>query len=506
MPAITYFRLVHSTIEPGYVEKGTHARPKSSAAETSTSSTEESIGVYGQPTSTLNLEGIFKGDVAPPPGLSKFYNRDVFACDPNGLPIWCGTCANWKPDRTHHCSDVGRCVLKLDHFCPWVGGVVSEANFKFFIQFVTYTSIYTLYTMIVVSYFWADRSSHGYGVNGNWLALLVLSVLFTLFTAGMAGNSIHLALKNTTTIDNINHAARTMHLAVYIPNPQRYWRPTDPTSDPATSMVNVSTNAQTGPPPDRKTSPVSALYHTQNNPAPDRMTSPVSALDPQYQPSTHNAPAPPPQSGNHRPPLPPSIHSVDKTGFEKGECVRLMFKGSTPKAPISIPTSTSTPQQQQQQLPHPWEGTITYPLYTTTPTTTSGTVAPPPRTFAILRTRPGMNPWDLGAGMNWRQVMGHSIWDWLVPLRRSPCASHTDIRSFYPLGRDVERLKEEAGLLGGRNKMGLENEKVWGGSGGEGASEESLGDLVGGPNGSTLAIVDGHSGRERGGGSEAGWE
>lgn len=60
------------------------------------------------------------------PGLEAFYSKDVFVCEVDGRPKWCSECQQWKPDRSHHSSDLGRCVRKMDHFCPWVGGIVSE--------------------------------------------------------------------------------------------------------------------------------------------------------------------------------------------------------------------------------------------------------------------------------------------------------------------------------------------------------------------------------------------
>jgi len=60
------------------------------------------------------------------PGLESFYSKDVFVCSEDGRPKWCTTCCNWKPDRAHHCSELERCVLKMDHYCPWVGGIVGE--------------------------------------------------------------------------------------------------------------------------------------------------------------------------------------------------------------------------------------------------------------------------------------------------------------------------------------------------------------------------------------------
>lgn len=73
----------------------------------------------GQYLSVLDHEAILSGTIDPPPGLDDYYARDVFQCDPRGLPRWCGSCNNWKPDRVHHSEDVGRCVANFDHFCPW---------------------------------------------------------------------------------------------------------------------------------------------------------------------------------------------------------------------------------------------------------------------------------------------------------------------------------------------------------------------------------------------------
>jgi palmitoyltransferase ZDHHC2/15/20 len=34
-------------------------------------------------------------------------------------PRWCKKCGEWKPERAHHCSVSGRCVLRMDHHCLW---------------------------------------------------------------------------------------------------------------------------------------------------------------------------------------------------------------------------------------------------------------------------------------------------------------------------------------------------------------------------------------------------
>jgi palmitoyltransferase len=58
----------------------------------------------------------------PAPGLEFYYQRDIFECEKDGRPRWCSTCHIWKPDRVHHSSELGKCVFKMDHFCPWYAG------------------------------------------------------------------------------------------------------------------------------------------------------------------------------------------------------------------------------------------------------------------------------------------------------------------------------------------------------------------------------------------------
>ncbi|KAI8465240.1 MAG: DHHC palmitoyltransferase-domain-containing protein [Monoraphidium minutum] len=54
-------------------------------------------------------------------------------------PRYCKHCRAWKPERAHHCSVMGRCVLKMDHYCIWVVNCVGLINYKFFLQFLGYT-------------------------------------------------------------------------------------------------------------------------------------------------------------------------------------------------------------------------------------------------------------------------------------------------------------------------------------------------------------------------------
>lgn len=140
--AVAYFRLLYTvTANPGYVPRSPqwyakHARNSDTKKRRksvhgnidSQGSTEE---VERDPLSENDADRPFTGGAytegafhaptttEPAPGLQDFYSKDVFVCQGDGRPIWCSACENWKPDRSHHCREIERCVRKMDHFCPW---------------------------------------------------------------------------------------------------------------------------------------------------------------------------------------------------------------------------------------------------------------------------------------------------------------------------------------------------------------------------------------------------
>lgn len=68
--------------------------------------------------------------------------------------------------------------------------------------------------------------------------------------------------------------------------------------------------------------------------------------------------------------------------------------------------------------------------------------AMPSKTFAVLKMNMDENPWDLGSLLlNWESIMGTTIVDWLLPIKRSPCCAHDDPESHFSVGPAVDRLR-----------------------------------------------------------------
>eukprot|EP00499_Haloplacidia_sp_CaronLabIsolate_P002261 CAMPEP_0196769408 /NCGR_PEP_ID=MMETSP1104-20130614/518_1 /TAXON_ID=33652 /ORGANISM="Cafeteria sp., Strain Caron Lab Isolate" /LENGTH=332 /DNA_ID=CAMNT_0042139503 /DNA_START=53 /DNA_END=1051 /DNA_ORIENTATION=+ len=56
----------------------------------------------------------------------------------DGRLRFCRTCGTYKPDRCHHDSATGQCVLEMDHYCPWIYNCVGYRNRKYFILTLLY--------------------------------------------------------------------------------------------------------------------------------------------------------------------------------------------------------------------------------------------------------------------------------------------------------------------------------------------------------------------------------
>ncbi|KAL1929484.1 hypothetical protein VTP01DRAFT_1622 [Rhizomucor pusillus] len=121
---------------------------------------------------------------------------------------WCETCQCWKPDRTHHCRVCDACVLKMDHHCPWVNGCVGYANYRYFIQFICYTS--GMATWVFTTTLAAFIMGNGLTTySGIVIALIVLSGIVMIAIGTFTCSHLWLVTLNRTTIENIQFRAWT---------------------------------------------------------------------------------------------------------------------------------------------------------------------------------------------------------------------------------------------------------------------------------------------------------
>ncbi|KAI1851260.1 hypothetical protein JX266_003335 [Neoarthrinium moseri] len=255
------------------------------------------------------------------PGLEQFYTKDVFVCENDGRPKWCSECCNWKPDRAHHSSEINRCVMRMDHYCPWVGGMIGENSFKFFTQFTMYTFCFCGVVLGAAGSTLKREVYDGASADPHLIAILAIAGFYGLFTFLMTVTSWRYIATNMTNVDMLGARRKVYQLAVRIP----------------------------------RGSGATEKYHTVTYP---------------------------------------------------------------------LPNPTQMPNGQPD----------------------AGRDALANRTFAILKTDPGENPWDLGVWENWKEIMGPNVLDWFLPIRRSPCTNHDNHESFYRMGSLLNKVRAEYGI------------------------------------------------------------
>ncbi|KNG46338.1 palmitoyltransferase pfa5 [Stemphylium lycopersici] len=277
-----------------------------------------------------------------------FDQYDAFICDYQGLPLWCDKCHNWKPDRAHHCKELGRCVRKMDHYCPWAGGIIGESTHKFFMQFVTYAALYTTFAWIVLAVFLAERSSEMGSKPGTWIGALVVAVLFSVFTFTMSCMTGWNLMINFTSVEGIQRGG----------------------------IHNI------------------ALLMSQSS-----------------RHSTASLPPPPPPS------TPPTHHKKSSRGVE------------------------------QEPTEEDWQVLTTI-------------TRPNNRSYVVMQTKPLEHPWYTTLMKGWKDTMGDSVLDWLLPLKQSPCKRRSHQGEFewgevvYDMAKQYEKKNPGArlALLHGSSK------------------------------------------------------
>lgn len=118
---------------------------------------------------------------------------------------YCMKCKVWKPDRCHHCSSCNRCILRMDHHCPWFASCIGYHNQKYFIQNLAYIATFSGYCFfalgaILLDFFQAKSYQQNF-LSLNLVFLFIIGLVF-LISVGLFGLFLMwLVTKNTTTIE-----------------------------------------------------------------------------------------------------------------------------------------------------------------------------------------------------------------------------------------------------------------------------------------------------------------
>eukprot|EP00405_Crypthecodinium_cohnii_P016845 CAMPEP_0206456564 /NCGR_PEP_ID=MMETSP0324_2-20121206/22447_1 /ASSEMBLY_ACC=CAM_ASM_000836 /TAXON_ID=2866 /ORGANISM="Crypthecodinium cohnii, Strain Seligo" /LENGTH=319 /DNA_ID=CAMNT_0053927531 /DNA_START=215 /DNA_END=1170 /DNA_ORIENTATION=+ len=175
----------------------------------------------GLPTGGLTLLGLFlvsnalynyARTICTAPGSPPEYTEALEAAVEGDTPKprKCLKCGLSKPQRTHHCSVCRKCVLKMDHHCPWVNTCVGYKNYRYFCLFMFFLALSCLFIVFTFGYSFGmsilyRRRGKRLGLSPGARQCLMTSFLvccsIVLALCMLGGFHLYLVLTNQTTIE-----------------------------------------------------------------------------------------------------------------------------------------------------------------------------------------------------------------------------------------------------------------------------------------------------------------
>ncbi|EIW74659.1 zf-DHHC-domain-containing protein [Coniophora puteana RWD-64-598 SS2] len=130
---------------------------------------------------------------------------------------WCRKCWAPKPDRAHHCSICDRCVLKMDHHCPWLGSkCVGHRIYPAFVHFLACITLFAGYVTVVCckALYFAFYSPMlvNDAVAVHELFLGFAGIVVTIVVGSFLVYHMYLITTNQTTLENLAPYVLLRHL------------------------------------------------------------------------------------------------------------------------------------------------------------------------------------------------------------------------------------------------------------------------------------------------------
>ncbi|KAF7248838.1 Palmitoyltransferase ZDHHC2, partial [Varanus komodoensis] len=122
----------------------------------------------------------------------------------SGAIRYCDRCQLVKPDRCHHCSVCDKCILKMDHHCPWVNNCVGFSNYKFFLLFLAYSLLYCLFIVATDLQYFIRFWTNGLPdtqAKFHIMFLFFAAAMFSVSLSSLFGYHCWLVSKNKSTLE-----------------------------------------------------------------------------------------------------------------------------------------------------------------------------------------------------------------------------------------------------------------------------------------------------------------
>ncbi|CAM9554019.1 unnamed protein product [Chrysoparadoxa australica] len=127
----------------------------------------------------------------------------------------CSACDAFKPPRAHHCRVCCRCIVRMDHHCPWMNNCIGLRTLKPFLLFLIYCCATSLYALTLMVYYHLACKSCRFTSTGKALSATLAAggLAGFLFCVAMLISQMHAIAAGMGTIDRMQAARRRQRLA-----------------------------------------------------------------------------------------------------------------------------------------------------------------------------------------------------------------------------------------------------------------------------------------------------
>ncbi|KAL0231939.1 hypothetical protein PCE1_002936 [Barthelona sp. PCE] len=138
---------------------------------------------------------------------NRFDNEDLAKVASLYHPTYCDKCDRWRPPRAHHSRDARACVMKYDHYCPFVGNVVGAKNEKYFLLFTFYAMVHQVVGFFLSIFYLMITAESKAKDDSNYMVLVAFSLwmffIFGFSSGSMFFNQMSLIIRNMSGVDRV---------------------------------------------------------------------------------------------------------------------------------------------------------------------------------------------------------------------------------------------------------------------------------------------------------------
>lgn len=132
---------------------------------------------------------------------------DMFNCDASGYPFYESLINSLVVPRSFFSKNVHYQVLKYDHYCVWIGMVIGELNYMFFLKFMQW--FLTNFVIILVMTIRYTPANARHGFNWNLLIIYIGLAFWIIMLVAMFGVHLRYVSLELTTLDELT--VKQMH-------------------------------------------------------------------------------------------------------------------------------------------------------------------------------------------------------------------------------------------------------------------------------------------------------